>query len=461
MNILVIGVGYVGLVTGTCFAEMGHQVICLDIDKEKIAKLQKRVVPFYEPGLQELLIRNQKAKRLIFTTSCREAIELSTVCFIAVGTPPCPDGSADISFIKMAARVIGEHLNSYKVIANKSTAPIGTVHMIQREIRTALEERGSSIPFDVVSNPEFLKEGSAVDDCLKPDRIIIGSDSEKATTLLKTLYSSFTLNHDRILVMDPKSAELTKYASNAMLATRISFMNELSGLCEKVGADIHQVRRGMSADHRIGYHFLYAGTGYGGSCFPKDIRALKTMAASHSCPTPILEAIEAINEKQKLVLFQKITKYFAKKGGIAEKTIAIWGLSFKPGTDDIREAPALTLIEALHNKGAILHLFDPVAMPNMKRMLKDKSRLHFCKDEYTAATNADAIALLTEWKQFRFLDLHKILKKMSGAAFFDGRNQYKAKEMSTLGFDYFGIGIPPLSSQLLKELRKLSYACFH
>ena len=461
MNILVIGVGYVGLVTGICFAEMGHRVICLDIDKGKIAKLQKGIVPFYEPGLQELLIRNQKAKRLTFTTSCQEAIEPSTLCFIAVGTPPLPDGSADTSFIKRAARAIGEHLNVYKVIVNKSTAPVGTAHMIQKEIQAALEERDFSVPFDVVSNPEFLKEGSAVNDCLKPDRIIIGSDSEKATALLKTLYSSFTLNHDRILVMDPKSAELTKYASNAMLATRISFMNELSEICEKVGADIHQVRHGMSGDPRIGYHFLYAGAGYGGSCFPKDIRALKAMAASHSCPTPILEAVETINEKQKRVLFQKMARYFAKKGGIEGKTIAIWGLSFKPGTDDIREAPALTLIEALHDKGAILHLFDPVAMPHMKKALKESDRIHFFASEYQAAIHADAIALLTEWKQFRFLDLCKILKRMRGAAFFDGRNQYKAKEMTTLGFDYFGIGIPPLPIQLLKKLRNLKRELSH
>lgn len=454
MKILVIGVGYVGLVTGTCFAEMGHTVTCLDYDKNKIQKLKKGIVPFYEPGLQELVNRNQEAKRLSFTTTYKN-LDSPSVCFIAVGTPSSKEGSADLSQVESAIHSLAHHLEDYTVIVNKSTVPVGTTRRMQQQIRTILAERDVEIFFDVVSSPEFLKEGSALEDCMKPDRIIIGSDSEKATSIMNRLYSSFTLNHDRIMVMSLESAELTKYASNAMLATRISFMNELAGFCEKVGADIHDIRLGMSADHRIGYHFLYAGAGYGGSCFPKDIRALKAMAENLKYTTPILQAVEEVNEKQKKHLSKKISEYFSKKGGVSGKTIAIWGLSFKPNTDDIREAPSMVLIESLLKKGAILRLYDPVAMENAKKLLKGKTGFRFCLNEYQASLNADAIVLMTEWKQFRFVNLNTVLTKMRGNAFFDGRNQYKPKEMTTKGFQYYGVGVPPIAADLLRNLRAL------
>lgn len=452
MEILVIGVGYVGLVTGTCFAEMGHHVTCLDIDKGKIDRLKKGEIPFYEPGLKELVNRNCKAKRLSFTTDYTTAKPAGMI-FIAVGTPPKKDGAADLSYVEAVARFIGKHLTDYAVIVNKSTVPVGIARNLKQIIRDALAEREVEIPFDVISCPEFLKEGSAIDDCMKPDRIIIGSDSEKATRILKRLYSSFTFNHDRILVMDIESAELTKYASNAMLATRISFMNELSGICEKVGANINQVRLGMSGDHRIGYHFLYAGAGYGGSCFPKDIRALCAIAENLGYETPLLEAVDTVNEKQKKRLSKRVSDYFAKKGGVKGKTIAIWGLSFKPNTDDMREAPSLTLIHSLLRKGANLRLYDPVAMDNAKKELKGKNQIRFCLNEYQATLNADAIILMTEWKQFRFVNLKTVLTKMRGNAFFDGRNQYHPKEMALKGFHYVGVGIPKASTDLLRELR--------
>ncbi|MCB1074465.1 MAG: UDP-glucose/GDP-mannose dehydrogenase family protein [Simkania sp.] len=453
MEILVIGVGYVGLVTGTCFAEMGHHVTCLDIDENKINGLKKNVIPFYEPGLEELVRRNQDAKRLSFTTDYALGLKNADVCFIAVGTPPHKDGSANLSFIEAVATSIGEYLDHSLVVVNKSTVPVGTARHIQKLIQQKLDERGVKVSFDIASNPEFLKEGSAISDSMKPDRIIIGSDSEKAINLLRELYSSFTLNHDRIHIMDLPSAEMTKYASNAMLATRISFMNELAALCEKLGANINDVRHGMSSDSRIGYHFLYAGAGYGGSCFPKDIRALIAMANQNGLDAPILEAVHNINERQKNVLSEKISDHFAKKGGVKGKTIAIWGLSFKPNTDDIREAPALKLIDSLLKNGAILRLFDPLALPKVKELLGHKINIHFCLSEYHAAEQADAIALVTEWKQFRFVNLKTVLSKMKGNAFFDGRNQYKAREMAIKGFRYYGIGIPKLSTDFLQDLK--------
>lgn len=453
-EIVVIGVGYVGLVTGTCFAEMGHTVTCIDIDKGKIKKLEGGEIPFFEPGLKELVQRNQKAKRLFFSTDFK-AVKNATFCFIAVGTPSTKEGSAEISQVEAAGKAIANEMEDYLVIVNKSTVPVGTAKKLKLIVRDVLVEREKELPFDVVSCPEFLKEGSAIDDSMKPDRIVIGSDSEKATTLLRRLYSPFTLNHDRILFMDIASAELTKYASNAMLATRISFMNELSVLCEKVGANINHIRKGISADHRIGYHFLYAGAGYGGSCFPKDIRALKALAEHEKCSMPLLEAIEEINERQKKRLSKKISDYFAKKGGVNGKTIAIWGLSFKPNTDDMREAPSLTLIHSLLRKGAVLRIYDPVAMENAKKLLKGKENVRFCLSEYQAATHADAIVLVTEWKQFRFVNLKTVLSKMRGNAFFDGRNQYLPKEMAAKGFRYIGIGVPTAAADLLRELRSI------
>ena len=452
MEILVIGVGYVGLVTAACFAEMGHHVTCLDIDESKIDQLSQGNIPFYEPGLKELVSRNKSAKRLAFTTSY-ESVKKAEVIFLAVGTPSKKNGAANLTYVEAAASSIGKYLSHYAVIVNKSTVPVGTARKLKQIIRNSLAEKKSEILFDLISCPEFLKEGSAIDDCMKPDRIIIGSDSEKASQILKRLYSSFTFNHDRVLIMDIESAELTKYASNAMLATRISFMNELSGICEKVGANINQVRLGMSGDQRIGHYFLYAGAGYGGSCFPKDIRALCAMAKDLGYETPLLEAVDIVNESQKKRLSKRVSDYFSKKGGVKGKTIAIWGLSFKPNTDDMREAPSLTLIHSLLKKGATLRLYDPMAMGRAKKELKKKKQIRFCLNEYQAALNADAIILMTEWKQFRFVNLNTVLKKMRGQAFFDGRNQYHPKEMALKGFHYIGVGVPKKSTDLLRELR--------
>lgn len=432
MKLLIIGTGYVGLVSGTCFAEMGHTVICLDIDKEKIALLQEGIIPIYEPGLKEMVTRNIKEGRLFFTTSYEEALSECDVCFLCLPTPEGEDGSCDTSYVLQAAETIASHMKGYKLIVNKSTVPVGTATKVKECIRSK-----TACDFDVVSNPEFLKEGSAVADCMKPDRIIIGSDSERATNLMRKIYASFTLNHDRIQIMDILSAELTKYAANAMLATRISFMNELSRLSEAVGADINAIRKGIGSDHRIGHHFLYAGAGYGGSCFPKDIKALIATFHDHNLEAPLLEAVETVNARQKRVLALKIRNYFSDLQG---KEIAVWGLSFKPETDDMREAPSLTLLKELLATGARLRVYDPIAMDNAKRLLGEETQLRWCTSEYEAAEGADAIALLTEWKQFRFANLERVSKSMRGKAFFDGRNQYSNSEMKEMGFDYFSIG---------------------
>lgn len=441
MDIVIMGTGYVGLVTGVCFAEMGHFVHCLDIDEEKIKGLNNGIIPFYEPGLQELIDRNYREKRLTFTTS-QTPLKRARVIFIAVGTPSDERGRADLSHVKAAARSIGDSLDHNTVIVNKSTVPMGTTRLLKKIIQEELSRRKVSPSFDIIACPEFLKEGSAIEDCMKPDRIVIGSDSEQGAALVKQLYLPFTLNHNRILMMDIESAELTKYASNAMLATRISFMNELSALCEKGGANIHQVRQGMSADQRIGYHFLYAGIGYGGSCFPKDLRALCSLAQEWKCQTPLLHAVDQANQNQKNRFFNLIETYFLDKGSLCGKTIAVWGLAFKPNTDDIRESPALELVHFLLRKKASLRLYDPAAMDNAKKALQGKGPIQFCANEYEATHHAHAIVLLTEWKQFRFVDLKKILSQMHGKAFFDGRNQYNPKEMALKGFDYTGIGVP-------------------
>jgi UDPglucose 6-dehydrogenase len=439
MQILMVGTGYVGLVTGACFAEMGHTVTCLDIDAEKIKKLEAGIIPIYEPGLREIVERNVKQKRLFFTTDYKKGVASALVCFIAVPTPSCEDGSCDTSFVEAAAREIGVNMTDYRIIVNKSTVPVGTASRVGQVIREVTD-----IPFDVVSNPEFLKEGAAVQDCLKPDRIIIGAESQKAADALKEIYSPFTLNHERILMMDILSAEMTKYAANAMLATRISFMNEIADICKKVGANVNEVRKGIGSDSRIGYSFLYPGVGYGGSCFPKDVRALISTAKGVGSEPLLLQAADLVNQRQKKVLGEKMIRYFARKGGIKGKTIAVWGLSFKPDTDDMREAPALTFIEDLLKQGAILRLFDPVAIPNARKILEGMPNIHWCSDEFDAAQGADAIALLTEWKQFRLVDFNPIRQKMKGAAFFDGRNQYKPVDMKSKGFDYISIGVPDM-----------------
>ncbi len=441
MKILMVGTGYVGLVTAACFSEMGHHVICLDIDEQKIANLKKGILPIFEPGLKELVERNTDAGRLCFTTDYGEGVEQSDVCFLALPTPSHPDGSCDLSYVFSAISQIARCMKSYKIIVNKSTVPVGTCDQIKQQISSILEERDQEIDFDFVSNPEFLKEGCAINDCMKPDRIILGLENADSAKVMREIYSSFTINHDRIFLMDPRSAEMTKYAANAMLATRISFMNELSHLCEKTGADIKHVRIGIGSDQRIGYQFLYAGAGYGGSCFPKDVRALCSMAKEHDLSLSILEAVNSVNERQKKMLAKKIGTYFSSQGGVEGKTIAIWGLSFKPDTDDIREAPSMMLIQELLDQGAFIRAYDPVAASNARKLLGKHPRLRFCKDEYDAAQDADAIALITEWKQFRFVDFPKIIPHLKQKVLFDGRNQYRGHEMKALGFEYFGVGV--------------------
>ncbi|MDF2577540.1 MAG: UDP-glucose 6-dehydrogenase [Chlamydiales bacterium] len=448
MQLLIIGTGYVGLVTGTCFAEMGHHVTCLDIDEAKIKELQQGKLTIYEPGLEEMMRRNLASKRLQFTTNYREAVASALVCFLAVPTPPQDNGSADLSYINAAVVSLAEHMCDYKVIVNKSTAPVGTVYHIQQLLHAELGKLKKNIEFDVVSNPEFLKEGDALNDCLKPDRVVIGTDNVRVAALMKEIYAPFMLNSERLILMDIPSAEMTKYAANAMLATRISFMNELAGLCEKLGANINYVRKGIGSDKRIGPAFLYAGMGYGGSCFPKDIQALRALARSIDNPTVLIDAVENVNQRQRLVLGEKIAHYFENQGGLKSKTIAIWGLSFKPDTDDMREAPSLTLIQQLLSQGAHVRLFDPVAIPNAQKLLPHSAQITWCQDELDAADNADAIALVTEWKQFRVIDFNPITAHMRGKAFFDGRNQYKAQEMAEKGFDYFSIGQDPFYAPL-------------
>ncbi len=439
MNILMIGSGYVGLVTGTCFAEMGHHVICLDIDEKKIEGLKKGIVPIYEPGLEEQILRNIKAGRLSFSTDYKSSVENSDVLFIAVPTPSREDGSCNTSYIVSASKEIARYIRPNQIVVNKSTAPVGTVELIKKTINDSLEKE---MPFDVASNPEFLKEGSAISDCMKPDRIIIGVSTSEAEKTLKEIYAPFMINHERVISMDVRSAELTKYAANAMLATRISFMNELAEIAKRVGADINEIRKGIGSDARIGHSFLYAGIGYGGSCFPKDIRALAALSEKNGFEPALLKSVESVNNRQKKLMGSLLKGYFEEEGGVNGKTIAIWGLSFKPDTDDIREAPAITLIRELQKKGAILRLYDPVAMENVKDELGTLSNITFCTDEFDAAKDAHAVCLLTEWKQFRLLDFGKVADQMKTHAIFDGRNQYQGKELFKKGFDYIGIGMP-------------------
>lgn len=444
MKLLIIGTGYVGLVTGTCFAEMGHRVTCLDVNAARVDSLKKGQVPIYEPGLEELLKRNLAAGRLRFTTDYSDAVAHCSTCFIAVNTPMGEDGVCDLSSVQAAVRGIAQHMDGYRLVVNKSTVPVGTADLVSSLLKEELEQRGVSYPFDVASNPEFLKEGSAISDFMKPDRILLGTESAHAAEALRSIYSPFTVRHDRMIFMDIRSAEMSKYAANAMLATRISFMNELASLCEKTGADIGRVRQAIGADARIGYSFLYAGAGYGGSCFPKDIQALLATAEQHEVPFNLIQAVQQVNERQKTLICKKIIDYFSTRGGLQGKCIGIWGLSFKPDTDDIREAPALSVIRELLKEGVQLQLFDPVAMPQAAKSLGPHPQLHWCTDELSAAQGADALALLTEWRQFRLIDFSQIFPVMRQHAFFDGRNQYKAETMQQYGFDYFSIGRAPL-----------------
>ena len=436
MKIVVVGTGYVGLVTGACLAEVGTEVICIDVNKEKITNLQKGILPIYEPGLDVIVERNYKKGRLRFSTDIEEAIKGAQIAFIAVGTPPGEDGSADLKYVLQVAGQVGTYMDGYLIVVTKSTVPVGTASKVKQTIKAALEKRNAALEFDVASNPEFLKEGAAVDDFLKPDRIVIGVENEKAKSLLRQLYEPFVLNGHPVLFMDIPSAEMTKYAANAMLATKISFMNEIANLCERVGANVNEVRNGIGSDPRIGNRFIYPGIGYGGSCFPKDVKALIRTARAYEYNMRILQSVEDVNDDQKKVMFEKIKKHY--NGDIAGKTFCIWGLSFKPQTDDMREAPSLVLIDALHEAGAKVQAYDSVAMKEAEHLLHGKASLK--KDETAAAENADAIILVTEWPEFRLPDWDSIIKKMKGRVMFDGRNIYNNEEMKRLGFIYHGIG---------------------
>src|SRR5690348_5812508 len=438
MKVTIFGTGYVGLVTGTCLAEMGNHVLCVDVDADKIARLERGEIPIFEPGLEPLVKRNHEAGRLAFTTDPKAAVAYGDTIFIAVGTPPDEDGSADLSYVLAVARSIGEHISGYVVVVDKSTVPVGTADRVRAEIDSALKKRGVENSFDVVSNPEFLKEGNAVDDCMKPDRILIGSSSARAIDLLKSLYAPFNRNHDRLVVMDERSAELTKYAANAMLATKISFMNEIANIAERVGADVEMVRHGIGSDPRIGYHFIYPGTGYGGSCFPKDVQALERTAHANGYGARLLGAVEAVNRDQKRKLFDLLSRHF--DGDLRGKTVALWGLAFKPNTDDMREAPSRVLMEALWQAGAKVRAYDPQARREAARIYGQREDLVLCEDPAAALDGADALAVVTEWKVFRSPDFARIKAALKTPVIFDGRNLYDPATVESAGLAYYGIG---------------------
>ena len=437
MKITVIGTGYVGLVSGTCLADVGNDVLCLDVDQRKIESLLKGVIPIFEPGLEDMVKRNVAAGRLKFTTDVAAATAFGHIQFIAVGTPPDEDGSADLKYVTEAARSIGRHMTETKIVVDKSTVPVGTADMVRKTIAEELEKRAQNIPFSVVSNPEFLKEGAAIEDFMKPDRIVIGAEDERAIQAMRALYAPFQRNHERIMFMDVRSAELTKYAANAMLATRISFMNELALLAEKLGADIEHVRQGIGSDPRIGYHFLYPGCGYGGSCFPKDVQALQRTGRTNGQELHILGAVEKVNELQKKVLLGKIAKRF---GSLAGRRFALWGLAFKPNTDDMREAPSRVLIEGLWNQGATVSAFDPVAVEETKRIYGNDARIQYAESPTAALQGADALAILTEWKVFRSPDFSTIKAQLKHPVIFDGRNLYDPATLKNEGIEYYPIG---------------------
>lgn len=437
MKIVVVGTGYVGLVTGACLADVGLEVICVDVDVKKIENLKNGILPIYEPGLDSIVEKNFKKERLQFSTDLPSAIKGAEVAFIAVGTPPGEDGSADLKYVLAVATEIGENMNDYGVVVTKSTVPVGTAQKVRKAVKEAQTKRGVDIPFDVASNPEFLKEGAAIQDFMKPDRIVIGVDSDRAKEIMGKLYNPFTLNGHPVLFMDIPSAEMTKYAANAMLATKISFMNDIANLCEIMGANVNMVRRGIGSDPRIGNKFIYAGIGYGGSCFPKDVKALIKTAQENNYRMRILEAVEYVNEDQKEVLFDKVMKHF--NGDIQGKTFSIWGLSFKPNTDDMREAPSLVLIEKLLNAGARVKAFDPVAMEEARHMIGDT--VTFTSDEYEALVDSQGLLLVTEWSDFRVPNWKVVKKLMEEHVVFDGRNIYESAELNKMGFSYYGIGV--------------------
>lgn len=438
MNIAIVGTGYVGLVTGTCFSEMGVHVTCVDVDEQKIEKLKQGIIPIYEPGLETLVRKNTKSGRLQFTTRLEDVINHVDIVFSAVGTPPDEDGSADLKYVLEVARTIGRHINRYVVVVTKSTVPVGTARKVKATIEEELNKRGVKVEFDIASNPEFLKEGNAVKDFMSPDRVVVGVESERARKLMARLYKPFMIVSDRLIFTDIASAEMIKYAANSMLATRISFMNDIANLCELVGADVNMVRKGIGSDTRIGKKFLYAGCGYGGSCFPKDVKALIKTAEDMGYPMRVLQAVEEVNKDQKLVLYRKIVKYYGGEEHLRGKTVALWGLSFKPETDDMREAPSLVLIDLLLKAGAIVRVYDPVAMEECRRRLGDT--VIYATDMYDAAHGADALMLVTEWKELRMPNIETLQRQMRGRLILDGRNILDAEELHQAGFEYHCIG---------------------
>ncbi len=436
MKITIVGTGYVGLVTGTCFAEVGIDVTCVDIDKKKIENLNKGIIPIYEPGLEDMVERNVQKGRLHFSTKLSESLDGVNVVFGAVGTPPDEDGSADLKYVLQVAKEVAENMSDYVLMVTKSTVPVGTAEKVRKAMKDALGARGADIEFDVASNPEFLKEGAAVDDFLKPDRIVVGIDSDKAKHVMEKLYKPFTMNGHPVIFMDITSAEITKYTANSMLATKISFMNDIANMCEIVGADVNMVRKGIGSDRRIGRYFIYPGTGYGGSCFPKDVKALIKTSDDFGYSLEVLKAVERVNERQKFVLFSKAMKYFDED--LNGKTFAMWGLSFKPQTDDMREAPSVVIINKLLAQGAKVKAYDPVSMEEAKGILGDK--IEYCKDQYEAIIDADALFLVTEWPEFKFPNFNVMSKLLTNKVIFDGRNVYDVDEVRAEGFTYFGIG---------------------
>jgi len=440
VKISVIGTGYVGLVSGTCFAEMGNDVICVDIDEKKVNSLKKGIVPIYEPGLERMVLENYKKGTLNFTTDIKNALDNSNICFIAVGTPMGEDGSADLQYVLAVATSIGQNIKRHIFIVDKSTVPVGTADKVRKTIQNELDKRGNNLTFDVISNPEFLKEGDAISDFMKPDRVVIGADTQKAIDIMRELYAPFTRSHDRFISMNIRSAEMTKYTANAMLATKISFMNEISNICERVGADINQVRHGIGSDSRIGYSFIYPGCGYGGSCFPKDVQALAKTAKDYGYTPKILDAVEAVNYAQKRVISDKVIKRFGKN--LDGKTFAVWGLSFKPETDDMREASSITVINELTKRGAKIKAYDPKAIAEAKNFyLKDNNSVEYVDSKYTALVDSDAMILLTEWKEFRSPDFDEMAKRLNNSIIFDGRNQYNRDSLEKIGFEYHQIGV--------------------
>lgn len=439
MKIVVVGSGYVGLVAGACFSEMGNRVTCVDINVDKIERLRKGVIPIYEPGLSPMVIRNIDRKTLNFSTSLEDSIEDAQIVFIAVGTPMGEDGSADLQYVLSVAKEIGQHVKNKLIVVDKSTVPVGTAEMVKDTIQKELDKRELNIEFDVVSNPEFLKEGDAINDFMKPDRVVIGAESEDAFEIMKQLYSPFFRTHDRFITMDVKSAEMTKYAANAMLATKISFMNEIANICERVGADANKVRVGIGSDNRIGYSFIYPGVGYGGSCFPKDVKALKKIAQNFDYDAQLIEAVEAVNNRQKFSISNKIIKRFGND--LSGKVFGLWGLSFKPGTDDMRESASIYTINKLISLGAKVKVYDPKAMEEAQNYyFKNFFEIEYCNEKYEVLNGSEALILLTEWKEFRSPDFSKIKKELNQAIIFDGRNQYNAFKIENLGFEYYQIG---------------------